>query len=291
MGSSMESIRRAIHMAMFRLAVLLRIAKRPSEAPSIPLFQDQAFWGAVSTGAMPIGLFLAWALHDFRWALWISLPFWCWAISIACKHIPTTKMNQVIAFLLGSLVVVGCLYTVDRRYSPDLPTVMVDPTKVLYDAQVHREFFTFLVRNQTDSYVYTVQLKLRMPIGSSQNEFSFDLTPDSRKPIVEGSPLADIGGVRCESSLDHRPIAIFLIYRIEPHGVREVKVTHDVDSESRIDASVTTFSMISPPRTDDIKTMFGNIHIDEKMACNGCIGFFVDPNHLPIERVCTARKL
>jgi hypothetical protein len=159
-----------------------------------------------------------------------------------------------------------------------------------YDTSLHKEFFTFSVYNQTDSYVYGTQVKFTAPLDSSQDEFSFDLAADSRKPIVEGSDLADIGGVLCQSKAGH-PIAVILIYRIEPHGRREFKLTHNIDRQSRIDAAITFFTTMPLPRADGFTTMMGNIHATEPMACGGCIGFLIDPTKHPIARTCTVKKL
>jgi|SRR5665213_1204819 len=123
--------------------------------PQTPLLESQAFWGAVSTATMLIGLFFSWALHDFRWALWMSWPFWGWAIGIACRYIPAAKVIQRAIICLGWIIAGVGLYSLDRHYSPKPGAADPATFHAFYDSTSHvgsEDGFTW-ARNYTAVYL------------------------------------------------------------------------------------------------------------------------------------------
>jgi hypothetical protein len=138
----------------------------------------------------------------------------------------------------------------------------------------------FVIRNnKKESDVYSVQLKLRMSDGSFFDDFSFVIPVGSRKPIIDGSEIADIPAARCLDSKG-RPLAIFWIYRMQPDSTREISVTHRTKSAATIDAKI-SFTNIPQPRMDDATKGQQDIHIDEKVTCNGLLSFWLDPTRPP----------
>jgi hypothetical protein len=106
-------------MRLLRWSIQVRSIFRASEPlPQIPLLERQAFWGAIGAASMLIGLFLAWALKDFRWALWLSWPLWGWAVGIAAGYIPAQKIVRRLMLLLGFVIIGVALLAADRRFSP-----------------------------------------------------------------------------------------------------------------------------------------------------------------------------
>jgi hypothetical protein len=72
-----------------------------------------------------IGLYLAWVLKDFRWALWLSWPLWGWAIGIATKYLHVSKIIKRTVLLIGCLIIGGVLLGLDKNYSPRATVAVV----------------------------------------------------------------------------------------------------------------------------------------------------------------------
>jgi hypothetical protein len=174
-----------------------------------------------------------------------------------------------IELFLGSVVIV----TFILGRSPKPASIAIDPAHLTFDASLPRENFGINVRNKTDSDAYAVQVKMTFSQKTS-SEFSFDIP--APRPIIEGSLLADIQGLRCVNRVQ-RPVVMFWIYHIEPHGTREISVTHTVDSRANVDSTLTYFTSQPVPRRADKAQSTGTFHFDEPLVCNGDITFEAKP--------------
>lgn len=175
------------------------------------------------------------------------------------------------------LVLIGSLICLGAVSWP--PGVTVSPGRVSFRGSVDRENYLFCVRNRGETDVYSVQLKLKMSHGAFFDDFSYDIPAASRRPIVDGSDVADIAAIRCLDSKD-RPMAIFWVYRMEPGGVREISVTHAIKSSAAIDARV-SYTTSPQPRINDPHKAYEKFRADEPMKCNGALGYWLDPTKPP----------
>jgi hypothetical protein len=105
---------------------------------------------------------------------------------------------------------------------------------------------------------------------NSSADFSFDIP--FPKPVIEGSRLADIQGLRC-TDRNQRAVVMFWISRMEPHSTREISITHNIDSPAVIDSNVMYFATKPQPRRGDLAQATGTFNFDEPLTCNGDILF------------------
>jgi hypothetical protein len=164
----------------------------------------------------------------------------------------------------GSLLLAGLLLGLDF-WAPK-PEIIVDPSHMPFEAG---EVYSLTVKSKVDFNAYSVQLKMKLSQFSSA-DFSFD-TPSPR-PILEGSALTDIQGLRCVDR-NKQAVVMFWIYRMEPGSTREINVTHNSNSHAVIDSKVTYFTSKQVPRTADKTKATGTFHFDEPLTCNGDITF------------------
>jgi len=150
-----------------------------------------------------------------------------------------------------------------------IEAVTVDPQHFSFDGSLHKETYSLFVRENAGMEAYSVQVKMKFAQKSS-SDFTFD-TP-SPKPIMEGSPLTDIQGLRCSDHSGHA-VVMFWIYRMEPHSTREISITHNSDSTAAIDSNITYFTTKPVPRTGDRIHATGTFHFNEPLTCNGDIMF------------------
>jgi hypothetical protein len=186
--------------------------------------------------------------------------------------------KSIVRRMLSSLALAAGLVVLGVYTWP--PGITVNPKRTVFDGSMEHENRAYVIRNKTDTDVYSVQVKLRMSDGSFFDDFSFVIPAGSRKPIIEGSQIADILAVRCLDS-KARPLAIFWIYRMAPDSEREIGVTHRTKSAATIDAEISSFTNTPQPRMDDAARGQQDIHIDEEMTCNGLISFWLDPTRPP----------
>lgn len=74
---------------------------------------------------------------------------------------------------------------------------------------------------------------------------------------------------------------MFWIYHIEPHGSREITVTHKSDSTATVDSKITYSTTKPVPRTGDLIHATGTFHFDEPLICNGDIAFQIAATSAP----------
>lgn len=153
-------------------------------------------------------------------------------------------------------------------------TVIVEPRHLSFDAALPKETYSVYARQADSSDAYSVEIKMKLSQPSS-TDFSFGLP--HAKPIIPGSLLADVQGLRCVDT-SHRAVVMFWIYHLEPGEQREITVTHKATSVATLDSTVSYFSTTPPPRRGDPLKSTGTFHFDEKLDCNGDVTFEI-PQH------------
>jgi hypothetical protein len=228
--------------------------------------------------------------------IWVVCAFGCFYVIKAAWSLHADIIAETLAYqpkipdykprkpsalpsILAAIVCIGILALLSYgtyvlafprvKPAPGPELVVVDPSVLSFDASVPKETFSVFVRDRSDADVYSVQIKMKLSRKSS-NDFAFD-TP-SPKPIMEGSPLTDIQGLRCADA-NQEAVVMFWIYHIEPHGTREITVTHKSDSTATIASKITYFTTKPTPRTGDRIHATGTFHFDEPLTCNGDITF------------------
>ena len=165
--------------------------------------------------------------------------------------------------------------------------VIVSPAKVTFKSVQH-ENYIFTVRNKTDDDLYSVQVKFTIDSKVTAEPFSIEIPLESRRPVIEGSNLADIRALKCHTSKE-KPFLLFGIYRIGPHESREISFTHNQNSETTITADLVYFTESAESRLGERNRMQETFHLDEQARCDGDLIFFVDPNIPPPKSVTEER--
>lgn len=200
---------------------------------------------------------------------WLSGMSAIWLFVVA--HIARSRATWIIVSGMAFTTILGGLeFSALRQTTAD---IVVDPTRLAFDASMPLETFSVNARNKTDSDAYSVQIKLKFS-QKTNGEFSFEIPHP--QPIIEGSRLADIQGLRCQDA-NKRPVVMFWIYRIEPGGAREIVISHNLNSPVTIDSTVVYFSRQPVPRAGDRIHSTGTFHFDEPLVCNGDITFEAKP--------------
>ena len=75
---------------------------------------------------------------------------------------------------------------------------------------------------------------------------------------------------------------MFWIYHMEPHGTREISITHNVDSSVVVTSTPIYFSTTPPPRRGDRAQATGTFRVDEHLDCNGDITYQLAPPPSPV---------
>ncbi len=259
----------------------------PPIFPKTPWFKENPFWGGIGgfIALLLTGVGFAVSGHQFLGRLLIVLA-WPWAAFTLWLTI--NGLNNIkgwrIAARIAMLIAVALLgWSVDRFIVRSQPAVIVAPRTVKFDGSIPRENYPLTVQNVSDSDQYTIRLKMRMPLHSSFEDFSFNIPQESRKPIIEGSVLADIAFIAC-SDKDARPLMIALIYRMEPHTSRQISITHNLEFPTDVQTEI-AYTDIPQPRTDDPGKMVAGFVVDEHMICKAAFSFGVgqDTNPRPLD--------
>jgi hypothetical protein len=164
-----------------------------------------------------------------------------------------------------AVVVTAILGFVGYRQLPTLD-VIVEPEHVTFDPSVHQANYIFSIRNKRDGYIYAAEMKLKM-YGAAFDDFAFDIPPNSRKPVLEGSGVADIQIAGC---IDRQGNGVALVwaYRIDPKSFREITATHTIDSKAVVDARIVSYSIDPVPRIGDVTKASASFKIDEPLKCD-----------------------
>lgn len=109
-------LRRTIARLTRRATSVLRGPVQP--APPAPLLESQVFWGAIGVATFFLGLFLSWALKDFRWALWFSWPAWGSAAAVATKYLPASTLVRHLVLVVAVFLIGVVLRQIDVKVTP-----------------------------------------------------------------------------------------------------------------------------------------------------------------------------
>ncbi|MGA2272771.1 MAG: hypothetical protein ABSH00_04390 [Bryobacteraceae bacterium] len=182
-----------------------------------------------------------------------------WILTSGLTH------KVIVRALIVPLLVAG-LWGLDA-WAPK-PAVVVEPNRISFDGSIPQEMLQFIVRNETDSFTYEVQLKLKLSKGSWFDDSTHNIPVGSFRPIIEGSTLSDVRGLRCVDR-KQQPTMVIWIYRMEPHGIREINVIHKQSSHAAIEAAISYFTRTPAPRMGDPTQATGTYHFDEPLSCDG----------------------
>ncbi|HTR23741.1 MAG TPA: hypothetical protein VMI10_07130 [Terriglobales bacterium] len=205
-------------------------------------------------------------------AAWASCTLTVWIPLVVLKPLARAIWTLLITAIAGVFLFWVYVFL--------CPVVIVDPRVIVFNASVSKENFLISVRNKRDSYLYGTQLQLTFSPGSAADDFSYDLPTASSKPIIEGSGMADISGVRCAEA-DGTPVLIFQIYRLEPEGTREISITNQHGVHASIEASIVRFSMTPQARIGDPMKMQSNIVASQTLTCSSSLMFWLNKESPP----------
>jgi len=232
-------------------------------------------WGAISLFLAGVSFALAGKYQLAHWLLGFAWLTGSLGFARAFARVRPRKA-RIRRTIVAAVFLAIAVRWADVRATPG---VTVGPRHAKYPASTHRANFIYAVRNHLDDHVYSIEMKLRL-YGASFQDFTFDIPEGSRKPASEGSKFADMEGVGCRDQ-DGNGIVLIWIYRMAPGSTREVSATHNDDVDTKVDATISYYTTEPLPRMDDVTQASGTIHADEKMTCNGGIGFWLDPNAPP----------
>ncbi|MGA7926867.1 MAG: hypothetical protein WCA20_12800, partial [Candidatus Sulfotelmatobacter sp.] len=151
------------------------------------------------------------------------------------------------------------------------PRVTIIPDQVRFSSEpLENYIFTITNRTPDDAYATQLQFHLDSPDGK-YGEMSPQIPTGSRKPIVEGSPFSDIGGVLCHDSEGH-PFLMMGIYRLTPGERRDISFTAKGFTDgTTLDAEVAFSTGVPQPRRDDPASVTDTFKIDRSLTCNKAI--------------------
>jgi len=225
------------------------------------LFEFLSLRGVLNIAASRFMLLGAWGTGV------LIVCLWAWGTTIKAK-IPTA--------IAGSVILAALLWGLDAwtpKPPPAQAAITVDPAHLAFDTTLPKETYSLFVHENAGMEAYSVQIKMTLSQRSS-SDFTFD-TPSPR-PIMEGSPLTDIQGLRCANPIGHA-VVMFWIYHMEPHSSREISITHNSNSTAVIDSKITYYTTKAIPRTGDRIHATSTFHFDEPLTCNGDITFQLAP--------------
>lgn len=166
------------------------------------------------------------------------------------------------------------------------PRVTIKPSKANFTGQVENENYTFTVTNNADDEVYSVQAMFAV---DSADAFSFDIPAGSRKPIIDGSQVADIKAISCENR-KHNPILLVWIYRLARKESRELSFTHKQSGAATMSADVTYYTGVPQPRINDpLKSTETYNAPGEPITCDRGMLFWLDPSKPPAKIEATIK--
>jgi len=181
----------------------------------------------------------------------------------------TVKLALVLALIWTTMLSIG--------YFVWPQDVMITPQTIVFGRWAH-ENNTFTIRNASSSDLYSIEIKFKSPVKISSDEYEFDVSPSSRKPILPGSDFADMGAMTCVND-DGFPIVLFVIHHLEPGERREIEFTHRPEKPGTIDATITSFTNIPQPKVKDLHTLCEHWSFPgETVHCSQQVGFSPDPN-------------
>jgi len=174
-----------------------------------------------------------------------------------------------LAIALGSVIWAAALIGLNAvAPKPVKVRVTITPNQVRFSSEP-LENYIFTVTNRTPDDAYGVQLQFRLDSPDGKyGEMSPQVPAGSRKPIVAGSPLSDIGGLLCHDSEGH-PFLMMRIYRLVPGEKREISFTSKGFTDgTTLEAEVSSSTKEPQPRRDDPASVSDTFTIDRSLKCS-----------------------
>jgi len=231
--------------------------------PSVAIVSGPfGFWSSAGIAALLAGLGAA--MGDARYLVLLSGPFFAFAVWTAGSE--RLRGIKKWLFLVTLWLAIGCfLGVIYKRLAQDV--IVLNTSRLEFYAGMPRQSFPVVARNISKQEAYAVQAKMKMGAGHPYNEFNFSVSRDSLRPSVDGSALSDIIAGRCWDA-NGRDIVLYWIYHIEPQGMREIDITHAIESSASVDVTVSHFLLSAPPRINSPSMATQKFVADEKMSCN-----------------------
>lgn len=200
-----------------------------------PFHEIPTFGLSVSILATIVFAVLGTRMKDLSWLFilaWISgIP----AVVISCRSIEN-RLFRLTCRLVGLVLLGAFFYWLNDYTSP--PLFVIDPSKVVYgkypvfmpnepNTFSPNETHTFSIKNNTDAFLYSINFNLRTDVGfvapHGTPEWGFQIPLSSRKPIMQGSRIADMDVKSCVDKENHIVFS-FWIARLAPSETREINL-------------------------------------------------------------------
>lgn len=107
-----------LRIALLDIAIRFFGKHTNPDIPKEPLFERDGFWGPLGVGLTLIGLFISWALHDFKWALYGSFIFLVWTSWVVIRYVPVAKSIRYVLLFASSGSILWGLRIADVKFSP-----------------------------------------------------------------------------------------------------------------------------------------------------------------------------
>jgi hypothetical protein len=225
---------------------------------------------AVVVGVFPLNWYLKCIL------LLILVGIICdviWRIALTRRR---GLLFKCLVSLLGVSMLIAISWPVVKsQYLTDRP-VTIYPREVVFTSPVAHDNYLFRVASNSDSDLYSVEIEFRMadPLLTF-DDLALEIPTGSVKPMIEGSKLADIRGLKCQDANGHR-LMLLSIYRLAPHESREISFTRKRPQRIALTASVAYFSEEVQSRIAEPNKMKETFHINERMTCSSAMGILLD---------------
>lgn len=166
-----------------------------------------------------------------------------------CFSVPiiSSRRNIVWVFVLAAVLsFLGWLFW---------PRVTLGTQKLVFNASVPHENYLVSLKNNKSNDVYAVQLKMLLSRTTTFEDYSFTLPINSRRPIIDESPVADVSAVACRDA-NGQEFWLFSIYRMTPQENREISVTLNRSSRASIQLAIPAYKNEPIPRIDNPHKMY-----------------------------------
>jgi len=161
----------------------------------------------------------------------------CFSIAII-----SSRRNIVWAFLLAAVLwFLGWLFW---------PRVSLATQRLVFSASVSDENYLVSLKNDKSNDVYAVQLKMLISRSTTFEDYSFTLPINSRRPIIDESPVADVSALECRDA-NGQEFWLFSIYRMTPQEKREISVTLERPVSASVQLSIPAYKEEPIPRIDN----------------------------------------
>lgn len=144
--------------------------------------------------------------------------------------------------------------------------VSVVPKSLNFASEFIHDNYIFTISNDTDKDQYQVEVAFKIADSSmSFKDFSVEIPASSRKPIIDGSRILDISGLRGSDASGHS-ILLLSIHRLKPRDVREVSFTRNKPVPATVTAAYTYSTEAPQPRVAEPNKMMETYHLPGEPA-------------------------